>query len=298
MSFLSSNFSWWQRTALRLKELDWLQILGLVAIPTISLLVGGMTYLITEKQGKATLESQSYEVMSSYYDQMRELVINGKLLDSPNDNVKSLTKTITLSAFRQLDGKRRGEILKSLYDMKLVGKCEPDFRTREVSNCRIDSVVSLTNARLDQLKFDENISLAGINLSDTWLLKADLKEIDLSKANLAFARLNDARMDGAELKGANLSTALLQKVSLKGAKLQNVDLRRADLEKAELQNTDLRRACLQGTNLKGANLYKADLTGAEYDSQTIFPDGFDKNSHGLNEVNVKTRSQSLKSSCS
>ena len=90
-------------------DLDWLQVIGLIALPTIGLFLTGMGYLFAQKQGDLAAESQRYTVMSSYYDQMRELVINGKLLNSPDQNVIALGETITSSAFRQLDDKRKGK---------------------------------------------------------------------------------------------------------------------------------------------------------------------------------------------
>lgn len=288
-----------RKNMVMLRKFDWLQIIGLIAIPTIGVAVTGMGYWITQKQGDIEAESQRYAVMSSYYDQMRELVINGKLLESPGENVLSLSKTITLSAFRQLDGKRRGEILKSLYDMNLVGKCEPNAKTRKIDKCQPNSVLPITNARLDDLKFDEEISLTGINLTNTWLLKADLNEIDLSSANLSFARLNDAKLNKTTLEGANLSAALLQNTQMRGAKLKSADLRNADLTNANLQEADLQCAHLQSTNLKNVDLRNANLKNTKYDSKTIFPKNFNKKDHEMHEIKgISKNSSTTQSPCS
>lgn len=70
---------------------------------------------------------------------------------------------------------------------------------------------------------------------------------------------------------------------LRGADLSVADLSGANLSLAKLIEADLRGACLYGADLDGA-----ELNGAKYcrDSQfeTIFPDGFNPEEHGMIEV--------------
>ena len=68
---------------------------------------------------------------------------------------------------------------------------------------------------------------------------------------------------------------------LKGAYLQNADLRNAQLQNANLEYVNLQRADLRGANLKGANVLEAKFEGAQYNAQTIFPDDFDPEKHGM-----------------
>jgi hypothetical protein len=61
--------------------------------------------------------------------------------------------------------------------------------------------------------------------------------------------------------------------SLKNAHLIGANLQGAKLGFASLQEADLRWANLKGTNLFEANLQGVDFTNAQFDQQTLLPDG-------------------------
>ena len=130
---------------------------------------------------------------------------------------------------------------------------------------------------------------------------ADLRGADLSGANLREANLREARYDSttiwpkgyeyqisgaigpaADLRGVNLSGADLRGVDLSGA-----NLREANLSEADLSEADLREANLSGADLRRANLSGADLREASYDTETLWPEGFDR--YETEAVNVYTR---------
>jgi len=79
------------------------------------------------------------------------------------------------------------------------------------------------------------------------------------------ADLSRGRLRYVDLRGHNLHLA-----NLNGANLWGADLRETDLRGADLRGANLRRVNLEGAKLAGAN-----LTGAMYDSQTVWPEGFD-----------------------
>ena len=71
--------------------------------------------------------------------------------------------------------------------------------------------------------------------------------------------LSDSYLCGADLKEINLSGAILHRARLEVADLYQANLNKASLEDVQLQGADLRGACLQGAYLGGANLQVANL---------------------------------------
>lgn len=91
--------------------------------------------------------------------------------------------------------------------------------------------------------------MAGIDLREASLIKANLQGADLSGADLSYANLRRANLKGANLKGARLTHANLPGADLSGANLSNCDL--------------------TGANLLLANLTDADTTGAQFDNANL-----------------------------
>lgn len=104
---------------------------------------------------------------------------------------------------------------------------------------------------------------------DGLFVGADLRGAALERANLPRAQLSGARLPfatvGAELEGADLSKA----------ELVSADLEGADLRGADLHDADLNLATLDGVDLSGAILSGAKLKWATYNSETVWPVGFE-----------------------
>ena len=153
----------------------------------------------------------------------------------------------------------------------------------------------LNGADLEQAK------LNGANLNGAKLHKADLRGTTFIEANLRTANLNEAYLEeailtGADLTRANLKEANLTGTNLRGAKLTAAVLTEANIEWANLNEADLTRAVfigadLTGATLKGAFLAKTHFKGAKYNSDTVWPEGFDPEDprHGL--VNTDEREE-------
>ncbi len=103
-----------------------------------------------------------------------------------------------------------------------------------------------------------------INLQESWLNGADLREARLAKAVLNLTYMQRAILLWAELQGASLYWAHLQ-----GANLGKAQLQGANLTEARLQATLLPGAHLQGANLTEARLQGANLTGARLQATLI-----------------------------
>src|SRR5216684_4812431 len=218
---------------------DWLQLLGVLAIPVAVVL--GVAWFTT-KQGQVgdaeNKDNQREAALQAYIDNMLELLLAKNLRSSTEDEeVQKIARVRTLTVLRRLDAERKGSVLQFLQESGLIGK---DKR-----------VIHLTGANLIGANLI-GANLSGANLSGVYLSGADLSGVDLSGAYLFLANLSKANLSGASLYEANLSLANLSRADLSGA----------NLSKANLSGANLSEVVLSGANLNGANLNGADLSGA------------------------------------
>jgi uncharacterized protein YjbI with pentapeptide repeats len=101
-----------------------------------------------------------------------------------------------------------------------------------------------------------------IDLSGTYLRKANLTEFVLKAADLNGAHLEGAQLIEAHLEGANLSDAHLELANLREAHLEGAQLIEAHLEGASLGSAHLGGANLAAAHLEAAHLSDAHLEGA------------------------------------
>jgi hypothetical protein len=116
-----------------------------------------------------------------------------------------------------------------------------------------------------------------------WIRDGSLRDVDLSFADLSGALLFVADMEGAtmfsailqraDLSSANLQDAFLQGVDFQEAVLEAVNFQSAVLEEANFRDANLKAANFSGASLLSANLEDADLANAQFDANTILPDG-------------------------
>jgi uncharacterized protein YjbI with pentapeptide repeats len=144
----------------------------------------------------------------------------------------------TLTVLRQLDGERKGLLLRFLYESGLIGKVRERKKGQK-------GLVDLSMAELI------GANLLGVDLRGAGLLKVILREADLRRA-----WMNRADLRQTDLREANLAKAVLCRADLRGA-----NLRGADLGGAYLLGANLFGATLLETNLLGADLSEANLLG-------------------------------------
>lgn len=118
------------------------------------------------------------------------------------------------------------------------------------------------------------IEYAFFNLSNTYLVDADLSGADLSgadlsRADLSGADLSQVNLHNATLCGTNLSGANLFKADLSGADLHHANLSEANLFKVNLIEANLTDANLTDANLNNAKLFKVVLDRAKVEG-TVF----------------------------
>src|SRR5713101_5369096 len=234
---------------------DWLQLLGVLAIPVAVVL--GVAWFTT-KQGQVgdaeNKDNQREAALQAYIDNMLELLLAKNLRSSTEDEeVQKIARVRTLTVLRRLDAERKGSVLQFLQESGLIGK---DKR-----------VIHLTGANLIGANLI-GANLSGANLSGVYLSRADLSGADLSKANLSGVVLSGADLSLANLIGANLSGVYLSKANLSGANLSEVVLSGANLNGANLNGADL-----SGANLRGALVTAEQLTATKLLQGATMPDG-------------------------
>jgi hypothetical protein len=103
---------------------DWLQLLGVLAIPVV---VGFGAVCFTTRQGKIAdaenKDNQRETALQAYIDKMSELLLHEKLRDSAEeDEVRKVARVRTLTILSRLDAKRKYHVLQFLYESGLIDK--------------------------------------------------------------------------------------------------------------------------------------------------------------------------------
>lgn len=117
-----------------------------------------------------------------------------------------------------------------------------------------------------------NALLAGRELERISFDGSDLQGSDFSGADLYGAFLSDSNFDSCIFVQADLRSAFMYRVNFR-----NADMRGARFSLDQMGGALVLRA----VDFSNANLDEADFTGALYDSDTIFPNGFNPEERGL-----------------
>jgi hypothetical protein len=103
----------------------------------------------------------------------------------------------------------------------------------------------------------------------------------LVDARLPGALCGHAQLARADLRGTVLDNLDCRTKDRPYTNFERADFRGASLKKAQFGRANLRGAHLENTDLTGAELGRAELQGATYNSETVFPAGFDPAVRGL-----------------
>lgn len=247
-----------ERLGFRNKTLwDWLELL---IVPVV--LATGAAFIQWQsgiRQANVTTNQNRQETLTKYLEQMTTLLIDKQLLNSqPDAEVRVVARARTLTALRELDGERKGQLIMFLAEAGLINK-----------KC---GTILVSSIQKQDCK-PGIISLKGANLN-----RANIAAASVGRSKFTIVNLKGADLQGADLEGSNL-----QRVDLKEANLQQADLEGANLQQAILENTDIR-----GADFKKANLNGAILREACYNTETDFKHHFnpfiDLNSYTKNMV--------------
>jgi uncharacterized protein YjbI with pentapeptide repeats len=264
---------------------DWLQLLGVLAIPVV-IAVGGWMFNAqqdarqqqiedrrAEAEQKLAEQRAQDEAQQAYLDEMSHLMLEKDLLGSAEgDAVFTLAQALTTTALTQLDAEHNQAVTRFLSDSGLLE--EPAL----LANAGLEGA-ELSKAVLQNANF-AGTKLSGANLAGAVLINADFsatekvgEDVEVMAADLTKANLSKAALQEANLSQCILDEATLTDAALQSADLSTTSLRGADLSYAALQSADLSAPVPPGfppgspppitTNLTDADLSHADLTDAD-----------------------------------
>lgn len=258
-----------------------------------------------------TLDQQRQATLNGYFDDLSTLVLQYDLPKSKPDNpIRAIAKARTFTAVRDLDGDRKGTLIRFLAEADLITGPNPvvNLQGADLNGADFPGAASLNRVNLSNLGLSNatliGAVLHGADLHGSILLGSNLSGAQLtclaasSNNGTVCADLSGTDLSGAELSGADLSGAQLTCLppGSNGALSNCADLSGADLSGAYLSSTALSGANLSGADLSGADLIGANLHGATYNSRirqatdalgeslteepTRWPQGFDPKAAG------------------
>ncbi len=198
---------------------DWLELL----IVPIVLAAGAFLLDGSRRRSDQRLERdrQRQQVLDAFFSDISELLLSGGLTDSEQrSSARTLARTRTLIALRQLDGGRKAQLLQFLYEGGLIGS---------------NPVIEMVGADLSGALLDE-ASLRGAVLRGVYFNGASIRRATLAAADLRGSSFSRVDFYKADLTNASLAQADLDRANFEAANLKNADLRDVDLsEKQKLQ---------------------------------------------------------------
>ncbi|WP_405484682.1 pentapeptide repeat-containing protein [Nocardia sp. NBC_00511] len=124
-------------------------------------------------------------------------------------------------------------------------------------------------------------NLRGAQLRGADLAGAELGQADLTEASLYNANLSDASLWGADLQSARLDNSTLQRTWFLEARLRHANFNTADLRGADLGGTDMRGAYFDGANLSGTKFEDTSYAEARPDHVLFVKDWTTKGNENL-----------------
>ena len=227
----TASKSAWDRATVFIQAFGALAIL----VPLIALFVSIRQFNVQQQNNAAAmLDQQRQATLSGYLDDMSVLVLQDKLPESkPGDPVRAIASARTITSVRDLDGPRKGTLIRYLWEAGLLVRPKPivnivgaDLTGAVFSNADLDGIV-LSQLKLNNAQFARYATLKNADLYDSDFYEADLTNADLRNANLGHSNPIGANLSGVDLSGANLSNADLVGADLTGATLTGVDLKGA-----------------------------------------------------------------------
>lgn len=221
---------------------DWLKLL----IIPLSLGLLGWSYKEAEKsKAKKNEEERSKnETLDSFFKIMSELLIDHKLANISNVEIKAMAKTRINMALNQLDGTRKGQVLQFLYESDLI-----DYTPK----------IKLLGANLNDVILD-HIVLGNAEIRGACFKNASIKEANLNGIVLNSSNLEKANLSGSQVENADFGYTKLTKCKLKNMDLTSVDFEGADLTKANLKGSKIKQDQLDSIfNKKGIRLSKKKI---------------------------------------
>jgi uncharacterized protein YjbI with pentapeptide repeats len=206
------------------------------------------------------LDQQRQTTLNDYLNDMSSLLLADKLGSAPSGSpVRAIAVARTDTAIRNLDGNRKGTLVRFLWEANLINNPTPVVRLYQVNLHDADFV----GANLQHADLSTDAQLNDADLQDTDLVGSDLVNADLSAADLTSANLSCSTLGGGVVvecggaRGADLDDANLVDADLTSADLQGANLSRADLLGAQVTASQLAQASsIQGAMLPNGSIAK------------------------------------------
>ena len=149
------------------------------------------------------------------------------------------------------------------YQEKYKDKPSNEIQSLLNTLSRLNAVNEEDN-KFNPLRLDLSESyLVGANLDHACLNHVNLAGAYMQRASLRWARIQWANLDKAQMQRATLVWAQMQGANLNEAQMQEAYLMRAQMQEAYLMGAQMQRAVLRGAQLQGAALGGAQLQGAD-----------------------------------
>lgn len=206
---------------------DWLELL----IIPLAIGVFGWFFKTSEKAKAQIIEEEKAQNSSleSCIDSITNLIINHRLTNNPETEIKIIAQTKISLALSNLNGTRKGQILQFLYESYLISR---------------NPLVKLQGANFKDALLDE-IVLANSEINGAYFNNASIKR----------ARLDEAILIGCDFSGVYISNS----------RMENVNLSYSYLIKARLYDIDLTSVDFEGADLTGAKLKRCKINQAQLD---------------------------------
>ena len=250
----TSNKTVWDKIGVLIQAITALAIV----VPLVALYESVHQFNVQQTNSAAEmLNQQRQATLSGYLSDMSALVLQYNLPESKaGAPVRAIAVARTLTAVRNLDGVRKGTLIRYLWEARLIASPHP--------------VVDISSADLTGAVF-YRADLDGVALFQLSLNNAQFVKAKLIRADLSGSALFESDLINADLSGANLSASLLIDASL-----INADLTGADLTGADLTGADLRGARYNS----GPEYVRSPHGDLILEGPTRWPRGFDAKAKG------------------
>ena len=310
---------------------DWLQLL------VIPLAVAGVAFALNTWQSDRdqrredrrqretrmrAADDRREDVLRTYLQDMSGFMLRGGLLHSPGRSaVRSVARTVTLTALRRLDPDRKSIVVRFLAEARLIRGPVPkvslsgaDLRGIALPDVTLDRP-DFTESRLDGADF-RNAVLIAATFSRAALRRSDFRGAQFPQSYAAVAAgvpigpdvrtwdipplaysftgalfdgavLTGARFDKTDLPGADFSGAQLLSASFVGAELQESVFEDASLRDADFTRAYLRRGAFSGACVSHARFVRANLAAADFNAIGRDVDLSHANLHGVADKHTR-----------
>jgi len=240
------------------------EIMKFLAIPLATGLAVAAFAYVTKRNELAIAQANRQESdLDTYVAAISDTIRDQRLSEAreaDKTHIRIAARTRTLTTLRLPSSRRRGILLRFLYEAHLL---EYRHNVSDPSSTVKRAIICLREADLRGAK------LRGIILNKADLRGAKLRGIILNKADLRGALLEEADLREAKLRGATFGRSAHEQQLIENQGYISSDIRGADLTNADLRKAILSGADLVGALLHGANFHDADLTDVLVDADEL-----------------------------